>query len=92
MIGHKLFQNVCSIDSFEARLVPLETTFYALICPGVNAYEMHFLYNKHHNVFLHIKLHQNTYDSVRDEVIQKMANIPVISTVVTCNTCILSWV
>ena len=39
------------------------------ICPEMHANEMQALYNKHHKVSSHIKVHQNTHDSVRHEVI-----------------------
>ena len=39
------------------------------MCPEMHANEMQSLYNKHHKVSLHIKVHQNTHGSVRHEVI-----------------------
>ena len=39
------------------------------ICSEVHANEMQAFYNKHHKVSSHIKVHQNTHDSVRHEVV-----------------------
>ena len=39
------------------------------ICPEMRANEMQALDNNHHKVSSHIKVHQNTHDSVRHEVI-----------------------
>ena len=39
------------------------------ICPGLNANEMHALYNKHHKVSSLLKVHLNTYNSVKYEVV-----------------------
>ena len=39
------------------------------ICPEMHANEMQALYDKHHKVSSHIKVHQNTHDSVRHKVI-----------------------
>ena len=39
------------------------------ICPGLNANEMHALYNKHHKVSSLIKVDLNTHYSVKYEVV-----------------------
>ena len=39
------------------------------ICPGLNANEMHALCNKHHKVSSLIKVHLNTHNSVKYEVV-----------------------
>ena len=39
------------------------------ICPGLKANEMHALYNKHHKVSSLIKVHLNTHNSVKYEVV-----------------------
>ena len=41
------------------------------ICPEMHANQMQSIYNIHHKVSSHIKVHQNTPDSVRHEVISK---------------------
>ena len=41
------------------------------ICPGLNANEMHVLYDRHHEVSSLIKVHQNTPNSVKYEVMWK---------------------
>ena len=41
------------------------------ICPGLNANEMHVLYDRHYKVSSLIKVHQNTPNSVKYEVIWK---------------------
>ena len=41
------------------------------ICPGLNANEMHVLYDRHHKVSSLIKVHQNTHSSDKYEVIWK---------------------
>ena len=41
------------------------------ICPGLNANEMHVLYDTNDNVFSLIKVYQNIYNSVNYEVILK---------------------
>ena len=39
------------------------------ICPGLNANEMHALYNKYHKVSLLIKVHVNTHNFVKYDVV-----------------------
>ena len=39
------------------------------ICPGLNANDMHALYNKHHKVSSLLNVHLNTYNSVKYEVV-----------------------
>ena len=39
------------------------------ICPGLNANEMHALYNKHHKVSSLLKARLNTHNSVKYEVV-----------------------
>ena len=39
------------------------------ICPGLNANEMHALYNKHHKVSSLIKVHLNTHNFVKYAVV-----------------------
>ena len=41
------------------------------IYPGLNAYEMHALYNKHHEESSLIKVYQNTHNSDKYEVVRK---------------------
>lgn len=50
------------------------------ICPGLNANEMHALYNKHQKVYRHVKVHQNT--RFLSDMNMKMVNNPVIYEVV----------
>ena len=42
--------------------------FFCQICPGLNAYEMHVLYDRHHKESSLIKVHQSTPNSVKYEV------------------------
>ena len=39
------------------------------ICPELQVNEMHGLYDKHHKVSSFVEHHQNTYNSVKYEVI-----------------------
>ena len=42
------------------------------ICPGLNADEMHVLFDRHHKVSSLIKIHQNTPNLVKYEIRSNM--------------------
>ena len=51
---------------FSVSLLRAHSPSNLHICPEKHA-EMQAIYNKHHKVSSHVKVHQNTYDSVRNE-------------------------
>ena len=60
------------------------------ICPGLNANEMHVPYDRHHEVSSLIKVHQNTPNSLKYEVIWKCQIIQSNMKYVLNNTCVQS--
>ena len=61
------------------------------ICPGLNANEMHVLYDRHHKVSSSIKVHQNTPNSFKYEVIWKCETTQSNIKYLLNNTCVQSW-
>ncbi len=61
------------------------------ICPGLNDNEMHVPHDRHHKVSSLIKVHQNTPNSVKYEVIWKCQITQSNMKYLLNNTCVQSW-
>ena len=63
-------QGFCSLLNIHLYNLAVQQRNFAIFqtCPGLNANEMHVLYDRHHEVSSVIKVHQNTPNSVKHEV------------------------
>ena len=69
-VGRKFFPSPQTSTFYVIQNGGLYTRYRnAQICPEMQVNEMQALYDKHHKVSSFPKSHQNTYDSVRYEVI-----------------------
>ena len=88
---------LCSACNYLSRHSPMggssseKLCCHVQICPGLNANEMHVPYDRHHEVSSLIKVHQNTPNSVKYEVIWKCQITQSNMKYVLNNTCVQSW-
>ncbi len=95
-LEHKLTETQQRIMEFNRCLLlfytnQVITVDFWQICPGLNANEMHVPHDRHHKVSSFIKVHQNTPNSVKYEVIWKCQITQSNMKYLLNNTCVQSW-